>query len=64
LHSWIHTPCIRDIEREEVLPEGVHLGDCSAAGLDVNKESLHGSKRVVDRQVEVQLSEQQRSFCR
>ncbi len=38
------------------MPEGVHLRDCPAAGLDVYKESLHGSVRVVDRQVEVQLS--------
>jgi hypothetical protein len=45
------------VEREEVLlPEGVHLRDCPAAGLDVYEETLHGSVRVVDRQVEVQLS--------
>jgi hypothetical protein len=44
------------VESEEVVPEGVHLRDCPAAGLDVYEESLHGSVRVVDRQVEVQLS--------
>jgi hypothetical protein len=47
------------VEKEKVLlvvPEGVHLRDCPAAGLDVYEESLHGSVRVVNRQVEVQLS--------
>ncbi len=42
-----------------MVPEGVHLRDCPAAGLDVYEESLHGSVRVVDRQVEVQLSKKQ-----
>jgi hypothetical protein len=46
-----------------VLPEGVHLRDCPAAGLDVYEESLHGSVRVVDRQVEVQLSKQKHIFA-
>ncbi len=46
------------VESEEVVPEGVHLRDCPAAGLDVYEESLHGSVGVVDRQVEVQLSKQ------
>ncbi len=46
-----------------VLPEGVHLRDCPAAGLDVYEESLHGSVRVVDRQVEVQLSKKKHIFA-
>jgi hypothetical protein len=46
----------------KVVPEGVHLRDCPAAGLDVYEESLHGSVRVVDRQVEVQLSKMKHIF--
>jgi hypothetical protein len=45
------------------VPEGVHLRDCPAAGLDVYEESLHGSVRVVDRQVEVQLSKKNHIFA-
>jgi hypothetical protein len=51
------------VESEEVVPEGVHLRDCPAAGLDVYEESLHGSVRVVDRQVEVQLSKKKHIFA-
>ncbi len=54
------------VESEEVLlvlPEGVHLRDCPAAGLDVYEKSLHGSVRVVDRQVEVQFSKTKHIFA-
>jgi hypothetical protein len=42
-------------------PEGVHVEDSAASGLDVYEESLDSPEGIVDCQVEVQLPGQKKN---